>query len=132
VTDLAVEEATRAEDGAIREAIARSLNDLIPADNAHPMDAAVALSMHDWEREEAQQQRRLLDLAAARCRAAPMSLIKLEDSSEDVWYWPTLSRHATMTLANHWGASGHSSNQQAPPPEDGGGDYTMFYRHFGM
>jgi hypothetical protein len=63
--DLVAEEATWAEDAAIREAIARSLNDLVPADNALPMDAALAWSRHDWEREEAEQQRHLLDLATA-------------------------------------------------------------------
>jgi hypothetical protein len=32
------------------------------------MDAALAWTRHDWKREEAEQQRRLLDLAATRCR----------------------------------------------------------------
>jgi hypothetical protein len=58
------------------------------------MDAALAWSRQDWEREEAEQRRRLLDLAAARRRAtaaqpaAPAKgapVIKLEDSSEDEW-----------------------------------------------
>jgi hypothetical protein len=30
-----------------------------------PMDASLAWSRQDWEREESEQQRRLLDLAAA-------------------------------------------------------------------
>jgi hypothetical protein len=47
---------------------ARSLQDLVPADNALPMDAALAWTRHDGKREEAEQQRRLLDLAATRCR----------------------------------------------------------------
>jgi hypothetical protein len=34
------------------------------------MDAALAWSRQDWEREEAEQQRWLLDLAAARRRVA--------------------------------------------------------------
>jgi hypothetical protein len=69
-SDLAAVEAARAEDAALCEAIARSLEDLVPADKAMPMDAALAWSRQDWEREEAEQQRRLLDLAVARCRAA--------------------------------------------------------------
>jgi hypothetical protein len=40
----------------------RPLQDLVPANNALPMDAALAWSSQDWEREEAEQ---LLDLAAA-------------------------------------------------------------------
>jgi hypothetical protein len=42
VSDLAAVEAARAKDAAVREAIARSLQDLIPADNTLPMDAALA------------------------------------------------------------------------------------------
>jgi hypothetical protein len=65
------------------------------------MDAALAWSRQDWERQEAEQQRRLLDLAAARRRAvratptastapvAPMPLIKLGESSDDELYRPT-------------------------------------------
>jgi hypothetical protein len=63
-SDLTAMEAARAEDAALREAIARSLEDLIPADNAMPMDAALAWSRQDWKSEEAEQQQRLLDLAA--------------------------------------------------------------------
>jgi hypothetical protein len=54
----------------MREAIARSLRDVVPAKNAMPLDAALEWSRRDWEREEAEQQRRLLDLTAAQCRAA--------------------------------------------------------------
>jgi hypothetical protein len=54
-SQLAEEEAKRAEDEAIREAIARSLTDLVPADNALQMDAALAWSRHDYERHEAEQ-----------------------------------------------------------------------------
>jgi hypothetical protein len=43
-SDLAATEATRAEDATVREAMARSLQDLVPADNALPMDAALAWS----------------------------------------------------------------------------------------
>jgi hypothetical protein len=46
-SDLAAAEAARAEDAAVREAIARSLQDLVPADNALPMDAALAWSRRD-------------------------------------------------------------------------------------
>jgi hypothetical protein len=71
------------------------LTDLVPADNTLPMDAALAWSRHDWEMQEAEQQRRLLDLATARRRTVratpttPVSLIKLEESSDDEWYRPT-------------------------------------------
>jgi hypothetical protein len=54
-SDLANVEAARAEDTAMREAIAKSLADLIPAENAMPMDAALAWSRQDWERERAEQ-----------------------------------------------------------------------------
>jgi hypothetical protein len=90
VSDLATAEATWAEDAVLREAIARSLEDLVPADNSMPMDATLAWSRQDWEREEAEQQRRLLDLADARRRAAAAKhpvrgapVVKLEDSSDD-------------------------------------------------
>jgi hypothetical protein len=65
-SDLTVAEAAQAEDAAVCEAIARSLQYLVPADNALPMEAALAWSRQDWEREEVEQQRWLLDLAAAR------------------------------------------------------------------
>jgi hypothetical protein len=112
------------------------------------MDATLAWSRQDWEREEAEQHRRLLDLAAAWCRAARATpapgapLIKLEDSSEDEWYRPTPSppRHGVPGQgSSRCGAPGQSSSQQTPPPEDAadssdddGGDYTAFYRHFSM
>jgi hypothetical protein len=53
-SDLAAAEAARAENAALCEAIARSLEDLVPADNSMPMDAALAWSRQDWEREEAE------------------------------------------------------------------------------
>jgi hypothetical protein len=53
-SDLADAEAARAEDAALHEAITRSLEDLVPADNAMPMDAELAWSRQDWEREEAE------------------------------------------------------------------------------
>jgi hypothetical protein len=58
-------EAVWAEDAAVREVITRPLQDLVPADNALLMDAGLAWSSQDWEREEPEQ---LLDLAAARRR----------------------------------------------------------------
>jgi hypothetical protein len=98
-SDLAAVKAARAEDAALREAIARSLEDLIPIDNTMPMDAALAWSRQDWEREEAEQQRQLLDLAAARRHAATAAqpargapVVKLEDSGDDDWYQPTPPR----------------------------------------
>jgi hypothetical protein len=92
-SELADAEAARAEEAAMREAIAKSLADIVPADNAMPMDAVLAWSRQDWEREQAEQQRRLLDLAQARRRAEAAALpargapvVKLEDSSADELY----------------------------------------------
>jgi hypothetical protein len=51
---LADAETARAEDAALREAITKSLTDLVPADNSMLMDAALAWSMQDWEREQAE------------------------------------------------------------------------------
>jgi hypothetical protein len=45
--DLADAEAVRAKEAAMREAIAKSLVDLVPADNSMPMDAALAWSRQD-------------------------------------------------------------------------------------
>jgi hypothetical protein len=108
------------------------------------MDSALAWSRQDWEREEAEEQRRLLDLAGARRRAtaAPAApargapLIKLEDSSDDKWYWLTPPCLGDPGQGSSRWAPGQS-NQQALPPQDGGdssddSDYTAFYRHFGM
>jgi hypothetical protein len=50
-SDLADAEAVWTEDAALREAIAKSLADLVPVDNSMPMDAALAWSRQDWERE---------------------------------------------------------------------------------
>jgi hypothetical protein len=49
---LADAEAVRAEDAALCEAIAKSLSELVPADNSMLMDAALAWSRQDWEREQ--------------------------------------------------------------------------------
>jgi hypothetical protein len=64
-----------------------------------PMDAALAWSRQDWEREQAEQHRRLLDLAQARRRAEAAArpargapVVKLEDSSDDDLYQPTPPR----------------------------------------
>jgi hypothetical protein len=135
VSDLDEAEATRAEEAATAEAIARSLCDVVPADNAMPLDAALEWSRGDWEREEAEQQRRLLDLAAAQRRAAAAAqphgapVVKLEESSNDELYRPTPPR---------FGDAGQGSSHQAPPPQDGGDssndgrDNTAFYRRLGM
>jgi hypothetical protein len=110
-----------------------------------PMDAALAWFRQDWEREQAEQQRRLLDLAQARRRAEAAAqpargapVVKLEDSSEDELYRPTPPRFGDAGQgSSHW-TPGQSS-QQAPPQDNGddssdddGGDYTCFYRHFNM
>jgi hypothetical protein len=61
-------------------------------------------------------------------RAAP-PVVKLEESSDDELYRPT---------PPCFGDAGQGSSRQAPPPQDDdnssddGGDYTRFYRHFGM
>jgi hypothetical protein len=118
----------------MREAIARSLRDVVPAENSMPLDAALDWSRRDWEREEAEQQQRLLDLASAQRRAAAQPtrgtpVVKLEDSSDDDLYRPTPPR---------FGDAGQGSSRQAPPPQDGGdssddgGDYTVFYRLLDM
>lgn len=137
---------SEAEEAAILEAVmARSLNDLVPADNALPMDQALAWSREDWERQEAAKQQRLLEEAALRRRAAP--LVKLEES-DDEWYMPSPAPARVGDPGqgtSRWGDPGQSSSQQAPatPPrfddgdgsDDGGddyGDYTVFYRNFGM
>jgi hypothetical protein len=131
-SDLAKVEAARAEEAAMCEAIARSLRDIVPAENSMALD----WSRRDWEREEAEQQWRLLDLAAAQRRAAATaqptrgaSVVKLEDSSDDDLYRPT---------PPCFGDAGQGSSRQAPLPQDGGdssndgGDYTAFYRRLGM
>jgi hypothetical protein len=100
-----------------------------------PLDATLEWSRRDWEREEAEQQRRLLDLAAAQHHAAAAQpsrgtpVVKLEESSDNELYRPTPPR---------FGDAGQGSSRQAPPPQDGGdcsddgGDYTAFYRRLGM
>jgi hypothetical protein len=135
-SDLAEAEAARAKEVATREAIVHSLCDVVPIENAMPLDAALEWSRREWEQEEAEQHRRLLDLAAAeRCataaalprRGAPV--VKLEESSDDELYRPTPPRFSD---------AGQGSSRQAPPAQgDGdssndGGEYTRFCRHFGM
>jgi hypothetical protein len=103
-----------------------------------PLDAALEWSRREWEREEREQQRRLLDLAAAQRRAEAATLprrgaspvVKLEESSNDELYRPTPPRY---------GDAGQGSSHQAPPPQDGdssdddGTDYTtQMYNRFGM
>jgi hypothetical protein len=100
-----------------------------------PLDAALEWSEQEWE-WEAEQQQRLLDLAAAERRAAAAALprrdapvVKLEESSDDELYRPTSPR---------FGDAGQGSSRQASPPQDDGdssddsGDYTRFYHHFDM
>ena len=120
-------------------------------------EAALAATVDAYDagerqRQEAEQQRRLLDLAAARqlaARAAPTAnddvaryrrpatppsgvavpVVDLE-SSDDDWYKPSPG----------WGDAGQGSSSQAAQPkanddgsdDDGDGDYTVFYRHLGM
>jgi hypothetical protein len=114
-----------------------------------PLDAALAWSRQDWEREQAEQQLRLLDMAAARrgaeaaaqpARGAPV--VQLEDSSDGDLYRPTPPRFGDAGQGSSRWTPGQSSQQAPPPQDDGddssnddggdGGDYTRFYRHFGM
>ncbi|KAK1662935.1 hypothetical protein QYE76_051094 [Lolium multiflorum] len=145
---LAEEEAKRAEDAAMAEAIARSLKDL--EEEKREDDAALEWARRDWERQEAEQQRRLLDLAAAHQRAARAATTANDDaarfrrpatppsgvavpvvdleSSDDDMYKPS---------PGWWGDAGQGSSSQAAQPKDDGsddddGDYTVFYRHLGM
>jgi hypothetical protein len=53
-SDLTEAEAARAEEVATREAIARSLRGVVPAENAMPLDAALEWSRREWEGEEAE------------------------------------------------------------------------------
>jgi hypothetical protein len=110
-----------------------------------PMDAALAWSRQDWEREQAEQQRRLLDRAQARRHAEAAALpvrgapvVKLEDSSDDDLYRPMPPRFGDAGQGSSRWTPGQSS-QQAPPQDDvsdssddDGGDYTHFYSHLGM
>jgi hypothetical protein len=111
-SDLADAEAGHAEDAALREAIAKSLADLVPADNIMPMDTALVWSRKVWEREQAEQQWRLLDLVQARRRAEAAAqpargapVVKLEDSSDDDLYQPTLP---------HFDDAGQGSSRWTP------------------
>jgi hypothetical protein len=135
-SDLAEAEFARVEEAAMRKAIARSLRDVVPTENSMPLDVALDWSRRNWEREEAEQQRRLLDLAATQRRAAAAvqptrgaPIVKLEDSSDDDLYRPTPPR---------FGDAGQGSSRQAPLPQDGGdssddgGEYMTFYRRLGM
>jgi hypothetical protein len=137
-SDLAAAEATRAEYAALREAIARSLEDLVPADNAMPMDAALARSRQDWEREETEQRRRLLDLAAARRRRHHTMPEECRSSS---WRTPVTTtgtdrcRHASATLDRGpavgppaRAASRRRHHRTAMTP----GTTAAFYRRLGM
>jgi hypothetical protein len=112
------------------------LRDVVPAENVMPLDATLEWSRREWEREEAEQQRRLLDLAAAQRRAAAAAqpsrgapVVKLEESSDDELYRPT---------PPCFGDAGQGSSRQAPPLQDGddssndGEDYTTFYRRLGI
>jgi hypothetical protein len=95
-SDLAEAEAARAKEAATEEAIKRSLRDVVPAENTMLLDAALEWSRREWEREEREQQRWLLDLAAAQRRATAAALprrgappvVKVEESSDDELYRP--------------------------------------------
>jgi phage repressor protein C with HTH and peptisase S24 domain len=116
VSDLADAEAARAEEAAMREAIAKWLADLVPTDNSMPMDAALTWSRQEWEREQAEQRRWLLDLAQARRHAEAAALlasgapvVKLEDSSDDDIYRPMLPRFSDAGQGSNRWTPGQSS-----------------------
>jgi hypothetical protein len=114
-SDLVEMEAVRAEEAATKEAIKRSLCDVIPTENTMLLVAVLEWSWREWEREEQEQQRWLLDLATAQHHAVAAALpqcgappvIKLEESSDDELYRPTPPR---------FGDAGQGSSRQAPPP----------------
>ncbi|XP_051229443.2 uncharacterized protein [Lolium perenne] len=88
-----VEEADTAEDAAILEAvIARSLHDLVPAENAMPLDQACAWSREQWEKEEAERQARLLQDAARFRRGGKLAhwcWLKALTVLDNRWSWGT-------------------------------------------
>jgi hypothetical protein len=91
--------------------MAHSLKDVVPVDLQMPMDAALAWSKAGWEREEAERQQRLHEEAEGGTSPTPLRVR----------------------------APGQSSGRQpqASPPKDDdnfddSGDYTTFYRYFGM
>jgi hypothetical protein len=117
-SELTEVEARRTEEAAMEKAIQRSLRDVVPAENTMPLDAALEWSRREWEREEQEQQRRLLDLTAAQRRAAVATLprhgappvVKLEESRDDELYRPTPPR---------FGDAGQGSSRRrttTPPP----------------
>jgi hypothetical protein len=81
----------------VAEAIVRLLSDLVPADNTLPMDAALAWSRRDWERQEAAARSggRAATLRPSHAdhthrTRRPVPLLKLEESNDDELYRPTL------------------------------------------
>jgi hypothetical protein len=70
-SDLADAEAVRAEEAAMREAIAKSLADLVLVENSMPMDAALPWSRQDWEREQEGAGRAAVAAARPGAGAAP-------------------------------------------------------------
>ena len=114
-----------AESAAILEAVmARSLQDVQPADLAMDLDQALEWSAREFAEAELERQRRLLEEAAQR-----RDIICLNDNA------PPQPRP-------YIGDPGQGSSRQVPPPPQDGqddgsdgdddGDYTDFYRHFGM
>ena len=114
-----------AESAAILEAVmARSLQDVQPADLAMDLDQALEWSKREFAEAELERQRRLLEEAAHR-----HGIIHLDDSDDD----------APPQPRPYIGDPGQGSSRQVPPPpqdgqDDGsdGGNYTDFYRHFSM
>jgi hypothetical protein len=64
-SDLPEAKAACTEEVVTEEPIKRSLRDIVPAENTMPLDAALEWSRREWEREEQEQRRWLLDLATA-------------------------------------------------------------------
>nr|XP_051202511.1 uncharacterized protein LOC127316138 [Lolium perenne] len=125
-----VEEANDAEDAAILEAVmARSLQDLVPADNAMPLDQACTWSREQWEKEEAERQAQLLEDVARYRRPAtppsgvPVPVIDLEESDDDCHPSPCPRHCATPPQAPPLRAAPplrDAAPPRAPPLRDAG------------
>ena len=83
--------------------MARSLQDVQPADLQIDMDSAMAWSRDDWVETELERQQRLLQEAAER-----RGVICLDDSDDE----------APPPPCSHIGDPGQGSSRQVPPPQD--------------
>jgi hypothetical protein len=117
-SDLAEAKARRAEEAAMEEAIQRSLRDVVSAKNTMPLDAALEMSRQEWEREEREQQWRLLDLAVARLPPLYLDAGRRRSSS---WRSPATTsstaqrRHVLATLGRAPAARRRRRRTTTPP-----------------